>query len=291
MVRRGRRLRSRLRGGAIILGYHRVASSDRDPFGLCVSAGNFAEHLEVLSRALRPIPLAALVGRLRNGARLDGIVVVTFDDGYVDNLEAAKPLLERWNVPATVHVVAGALGARFWWDELTALLPMDREVRRQHRFLMRLVGREREAALARVAPRIGIRGDGLRARTMTADELTILVQGGLVTLGSHSLTHESLPNLNREAQRAELLGSKEQLEGVIGHPIDGVAYPYGCAAPDTRHLARDAGYQWGCAGHEDTLDGGTDLYWLPRLWAPNVDGDAFARWLSGWIPGGVRGIT
>jgi peptidoglycan/xylan/chitin deacetylase (PgdA/CDA1 family) len=49
---------------------------------------------------------------------------VTFDDGYLDNLENAKPLLERYEIPATVFVASGYVGAteEFWWDELERLL-------------------------------------------------------------------------------------------------------------------------------------------------------------------------
>jgi peptidoglycan/xylan/chitin deacetylase (PgdA/CDA1 family) len=51
-------------------------------------------------------------------------VVVTFDDGYVNNLVNAKPLLERYDVPAAVFVAGGPSdeGLEFWWDELERLL-------------------------------------------------------------------------------------------------------------------------------------------------------------------------
>jgi peptidoglycan/xylan/chitin deacetylase (PgdA/CDA1 family) len=59
-----------------------------------------------------------------NGKLPDRSVVVTFDDGYVDNLQNAKPLLKRYDVPATVFVTAGLIGEEreFWWDELDRLL-------------------------------------------------------------------------------------------------------------------------------------------------------------------------
>jgi peptidoglycan/xylan/chitin deacetylase (PgdA/CDA1 family) len=51
-------------------------------------------------------------------------VVITFDDGYVENLYQAKPLLERYGVPATFFLTSGYIGQRreFWWDDLERLI-------------------------------------------------------------------------------------------------------------------------------------------------------------------------
>ena len=121
-------VRRRSSGGtdarAVILLYHRIAEVTSDPWTLAVTPAHFAEHLQVLKERLAVLSLSHLSEALRDGTLSDRSVVVTFDDGYADNLHVAKPLLERYNVPATVFVTTGALAdARgFWWDDLDRLL-------------------------------------------------------------------------------------------------------------------------------------------------------------------------
>jgi peptidoglycan/xylan/chitin deacetylase (PgdA/CDA1 family) len=110
---------------AIILLYHRIRpGSSCDPYALGVTPEHFAEHLQLLRKHGRPMGLQQLVEALRYGNLPRRAVVVTFDDGYADNLNLARPLLERHDVPATVFVTAGYLGqgCEFWWDELDRLL-------------------------------------------------------------------------------------------------------------------------------------------------------------------------
>jgi peptidoglycan/xylan/chitin deacetylase (PgdA/CDA1 family) len=109
----------------LILLYHRVRTSPCfDPYVLGVTPEHFAEHLEVLQRQARPMHLRQLVRALRDGSLPRRAVVVTFDDGYADNLHHAKPLLERFDFPATVFVTTGYIGQahEFWWDELERLV-------------------------------------------------------------------------------------------------------------------------------------------------------------------------
>jgi peptidoglycan/xylan/chitin deacetylase (PgdA/CDA1 family) len=104
--------------------YHRIAEVDSDPWSLCVTQQNFAEHLEVLQKYFQPKRLQQLAQAHRNGNIAHRSVVITFDDGYADNLYHAKPLLEQYNIPATVFITTGCLGREreFWWDELEWLL-------------------------------------------------------------------------------------------------------------------------------------------------------------------------
>jgi peptidoglycan/xylan/chitin deacetylase (PgdA/CDA1 family) len=105
---------------ALILTYHRVDDLESDPQMLCVTPECFAQQMEVLRRHFRVVPLKQLVGALRSGGDIAGMVAVSFDDGYADNLLIAKPVLERYEVPATVFIASDYIGgsATFWWDEL-----------------------------------------------------------------------------------------------------------------------------------------------------------------------------
>jgi len=111
-------------GKALILMYHRVAVAQSDPWSLCVTAPRFAEQLAVLQEQARPLRLQQLTKALQEGTTPNRSVVVTFDDGYADNLHTAKPLLEQSGIPATVFITTGPLDREgaFWWDELERVL-------------------------------------------------------------------------------------------------------------------------------------------------------------------------
>jgi len=104
--------------------YHRVTELPDDPYLLAVKPKHFAEQLEVIRRYGFPMPLRQMVEALQDGKVPKRGIVVTFDDGYADNLYSAKPLLERYDIPATVFVTTGHVGhpCEFWWDELDRVL-------------------------------------------------------------------------------------------------------------------------------------------------------------------------
>ena len=116
--------RKKFSSKALILMYHRIAEQDVDPWAMCVTTQHFAEHLEVLQKEAHPISLRQLVRMHKEGNIPDRAIAVTFDDGYADNLHSARPILEQYNIPATVFVASGHIGheREFWWDELERIL-------------------------------------------------------------------------------------------------------------------------------------------------------------------------
>src|SRR2546429_4754526 len=119
-----RRIVGRMLPGAGILLYHRVSEIHRDPQLLCVTPAHFVEQLEVLRRWYVVRSLEQLLNAQDSGLTLRRQIAVTFDDGYLDNLTNAKPLLAKHDVPAVVFVAVGHVGKtrEFWWDELERIV-------------------------------------------------------------------------------------------------------------------------------------------------------------------------
>jgi peptidoglycan/xylan/chitin deacetylase (PgdA/CDA1 family) len=104
--------------------YHRVADRVFDPWGISVAPSRFEEQMRTLKARRFPLSMGDFVSRLDDGTLPPQAVAVTFDDGYVDNLLAAKPVLEELGIPATVFLPTGFVGKQeeYWWDELARLI-------------------------------------------------------------------------------------------------------------------------------------------------------------------------
>ena len=101
----------------MILMYHGVADEAEDPNRLCVAPSRFAEQMTWLKRrGLRGVGIATLVDAMRAG-RARGLVGITFDDGYVNVLEAAMPELRRHGFTASMYIISDRLGGSNEWDE------------------------------------------------------------------------------------------------------------------------------------------------------------------------------
>jgi peptidoglycan/xylan/chitin deacetylase (PgdA/CDA1 family) len=109
---------------ALILFYHGVMDAVSDPWRLHLPPTRFAEQLEIIKRHASVLRLSELVHGLKAGKLPRRSIVLTFDDGYANNLTHAKPLLAKYAVPATVFVTTGYLDDQreFWSDELERLL-------------------------------------------------------------------------------------------------------------------------------------------------------------------------
>jgi peptidoglycan/xylan/chitin deacetylase (PgdA/CDA1 family) len=103
--------------------YHRIANRNSDPWQIVVSPENFEQHLQILKK-YNVISIPELVQQLKNKKIEANSVCITFDDAYGDNYIYAKPLLEKYNLPATFFIASNYIGKnqQFWWDELENII-------------------------------------------------------------------------------------------------------------------------------------------------------------------------
>jgi len=280
---------------AAILCYHRVAALRPDVHGLCTPPERFAEQMELLAERYRPLPLAELGAQLAAGEVEPGAVAVTFDDGYLDNLDVASPLAAELGVPFTVFV-SGAPAERpreAWWDTAQRVLLGEEPI--PERLELELDGipliratrseRERAAALHALHGRLLHAGpEGIEAliaalvewsgldlpprrshRLMTVEEVAELAGRPGHAVGAHGLHHLLLPSHEEAVQERELSGSKAALERIVGAPVELLAYPYGGCDVTTAALADELGFELACTVEGDAVHAGCDPLRLPRL--------------------------
>jgi peptidoglycan/xylan/chitin deacetylase (PgdA/CDA1 family) len=311
-------VQARLLGGALILGYHRINATQDDVYDVCVSPEHFAGQMDALKKYACPIGLSKLVKSLKKDSLPPKSVAVTFDDGYFDNLDTAKPILEKHGIPATVFICTGYMGRDFWWDELEYLvissradprafrlqsgavqfqrdlLPVDLEVedprvRRQFLYalyhsLLSLDAEDQNHAMDAIRKWSGLPSDETRAsRTMNEGEVLQLADGGLIEIGAHTHQHPMLPQLSLERQREEIHTNKRELEELLGKPVTAFAYPNGRATVDAKQIVRDAGFEYACTSLEDVVRTDSDLYELTRFWQKDVDAEKFMQGLHRWM--------
>jgi peptidoglycan/xylan/chitin deacetylase (PgdA/CDA1 family) len=143
---------------------------------------------------------------------------------------------------------------------------------------------ERRATIVQLRSIFGGHDDrATLGRAMTGDEVRTLVADGLVTIGAHTVTHPALPELDAAACGRELSDSKLACEAIIGAPVTDFAYPFGELNADVREAAKTAGFVSACSTQRGPAVATSDVFALPRLYIPDLDGDAFEqriRWAS-----------
>lgn len=181
--------------GVPILAYHRVRD-DEERYS--VSPQQFSEQMQFLQQhGYTAISLAEMADAFSSGKKLPPKpIVITFDDGYADNLLTALPIMEKYGMKATVFVIADSVGQPDYlnWDQALELLRRGTEI------------------------------------------------------GSHTVSHAALNQVNDVQKQAEIAESKVVLESRLGKPVEFLAYPFGQFDVSLFPLLQQAGYRGACTG-------------------------------------------
>ena len=210
-----------------ILTYHNIGTPPDGAThpGLYLALDKFRAQLGLLARhGYRGVSMDEGLPFLR-GERQGRVAIITFDDGYLDNLELALPALREHDFSATCYLVAEHIGGFNAWDS---------EKLRVRKPLMDL-------------PRI-------------RDWLA----GGM-KIGSHTLTHPHLTRIEPARMRHEIAGSRAALEDRLGQAVDHFCFPYGDHDRDCLDAVAAAGYVTAVTVERGRVRRGRSLLALPRL--------------------------
>lgn len=292
-----------MRGGVFILCYHRVfepaALTARGwPYrqrGTAVSTDVLAAQIEGLTTWFDVLPPCAAPGNLRaSGGRPR--CWITFDDGYRDTLEAARPILAAHGVTASAFVTTctldtppTALPADRWYAALTnatrrrgILRVGDSDWRfdlddandrsrfvdgPERRLFMRSTAAQQAETLAALGEALGARTQPPEATYLSGDELRTLVGEGWA-VGAHGATHAPFTTLDRAAVEAELRAVAATVRSV-GVPQPSVfAWPDGAASSEGAAALTSHRYRMALA-LGDRVASDEDSMRVPRFLVPN----------------------
>lgn len=184
--------RRRNRGKIKVLLYHNITPGGRG-FDFAISPEEFDSHLRYLKDRCH------ILGIDQSGAwrsyRTDRVnILITFDDGFINNLEFAAPILARHGTSAVFFLIADCL-------ETGAPPPFAEKYGKSG-------------------------GDRAAYRTVDTKGALALIRYGM-TIGSHSLAHRDFSELDNDEAEADAKAARQKLEALLGCEVALFAFPWG----------------------------------------------------------------
>ena len=242
---------------AIILLYHRV--NDRSVDSLTTSVAAFAGHAILLKRRYHVFSTSSLLERLEQGQRFpSNAVLIHFDDCYRDVWAYAAPVLRASELPATAFVASGFVGTnrQFEHDRLRSPFTHD---------------------------------------NLSAEELRLLVASG-VEIGAHTVNHVNLGRVPAEDIAGEVLGSRQDLERILGSPVVLFSFPFGRLSnisSEARHVIEGGGFRALFSAYGGVVTPHCDRFDIPRCGASTehrpldlmmeIEGLSISQWIPRWM--------
>lgn len=214
-----------------VLLYHSIAD---DGGRISVSPGKFEQQLKTLKNdgyvSIMPNEiLQCLDGNKKFPRRR---ILITFDDGFQDNYDLARPLLKKYGFNAVFFITGKYIGQRC-------------------EFCSNNIDQNK--------------------KLMTPDQLRQLAVEGFM-ISNHFFSHRELANLSGDEKKKEYLDNQAILSEIVGQidSLRFVAYPRNKKG-EIGELTRDCGIKLGFGGEPALVDGDCDRHDLPRISVYNSD--------------------
>ncbi|WP_417850025.1 polysaccharide deacetylase family protein [Thalassoglobus sp.] len=284
--------------GLVVFNYHRIGNAkesflDRAIFS--ASQDEFDQQVRFLKRNFDIVGVEDLPRVLHDSS--SQAVMITFDDGYLDNYEVAFPVLKEHKASALFFIASGFLDDHpiAWWDEVAWMVRTCKLSSLQWKeHFEEPFPLKSEPAIAEAICQLLLKLKSI-PETEAADYLTQLgeitgtgrcpedvvdtiwmswemvreMRRSGMDIGGHTVTHPVLANCSTEQQRHEIKQSKLRIEQELDEPVSAFSYPVGqpdSFTEETKQILAEAGYEWGFSfygGYCPTS--GFDPYDLKRM--------------------------
>ena len=266
----------------VILMYHRIISCDEVregvQAGMYVEPDTFERHLRFLKKYFLIVPISAILSnyeKVPNTLHAKPRCVFTFDDGWYDFFKYVFPILKTYQVPATVFLPTDFIGTANWlWTDRLAYLLFQRDklknlavpsqpstnsfIKRVEKvndliedrienaieILKALHNDEIEEILFELSSRWNLNPILPGRAFLNWKEVREMGRSGLITYGSHTVTHRILTTLTDVEIQEELTQSKETLinERAVDPAFIPFCYPNGNHNERIAQMVKAAGY-------------------------------------------------
>lgn len=321
----GRHTRNNKEPQLLVLMYHRILPK-LDPRamleepGMIVTPETFRMHMRLIKRNFDVLSLSQWINRKNSGAPLPArCCAITFDDGWADNYEFAYPILQEFDLPATIFLVSDMVGKnqQFWperlarlltdialtcpeqWDhpslawvkskafsyEFTAVPPDQEQLSEIINQIKELQDTEIHARISTIENDLQLKNKPLPS-LLSWQQMAEMNASGLIEAGSHTCHHIRLDaGQDEETLKREIIQSRLQIEKHLGQPVYAFCYPNGDYSPRAVELVKQ-NYQCAVTTRKGWNTADTNEYLLNRIGIHDdisVDKTAFLARLSGWM--------
>jgi len=285
------RLYRRLNKSITILVYHGI-SYDKDPLNMNIAPDIFESQIRYLKKNYKIISLDKAIDIINNKNIDDNYCVITFDDGYKNNIDFALPILIKYSADATIFVTCDSVeSGNFSWsllndaiyksnktdldlskygiDSLSIVTDVDKlyAIRFLHNILKQLPDEKKKEIQDHIVYHEETCGSHER-EMLNWIEIVEMLETGLITIGGHTMSHPILSKVSSQIAFNEIVGCKNIIQSKIGIKVNHFAYPNGRTddfTDETVRIIKDSGYASACTTAHGINTGTIDLYRLKRV--------------------------